>query len=169
MWLLLFSVKEIHKKLKESSLIGKTVTVDDENAWEIDEWECLDDEEDKLRPDPTPSSQPPRQQSSRTQLKIDSSHMVAAPSLSPPPMKAASDLIKTLGGGLASMVEGFNLTNLSTTLSAFDSASGSSGVATATRKAAATEEAHGWGWNNWGSFAKSISSTVENTVGVLHM
>lgn len=89
---------------------------------------------------------------------------------------AATTFVKSVGGGLANFVEGFKLANLSSTLSVFDERLEQPAAAPSptASSSGAGQEGHldaksesGWGVWNWGSLAKSLSSTVENTVSYL--
>ena len=86
---------------------------------------------------------------------------------------AATALVKTVGGGLASFVESFKLSNLSSTLAAFEEKRASTEESSCTvpqaqdpTSNASESEGFGSGWGNWdlSSLAKSLTSTVENTV-----
>ncbi|BHF58966.1 hypothetical protein SprV_0100192100 [Sparganum proliferum] len=151
--------------------------------WDFDEWDCADKTPAVVAMKTTPK---PTAHSQIAQKTTDSSNVPVLPEYL---STAATSLVKTVGGGLASFVDSFSLSNLSATLAAFDGAPQpaqqpqcadpiqddakpqdetepmedlSRSAVDVETKIAVNDE--GWGLTgmSWSALAKSLSSTVEN-------
>nr|VZI13438.1 unnamed protein product [Spirometra erinaceieuropaei] len=151
--------------------------------WDFDEWDCADKTPEVVATKTTPK---PAAHSQIAQKNTDSSNVPVLPEYL---STAATSLVKTVGGGLASFVDNFSLANLSATLAAFDGAPPpahqplcadpiqddakpqdetapmedlSRSAVDAETKVAVNDEGWGLSGMSWSALAKSLSSTVEN-------
>uniref|UniRef100_A0A5K3FL03 Protein transport protein sec16 n=1 Tax=Mesocestoides corti TaxID=53468 RepID=A0A5K3FL03_MESCO len=131
---------------------------DDDDAWNIgDNWDSVEDIDQTSGVKSSPPQQHEEEEAERGEQEFAS---------------VATALVKSVGGGLVNLVEGFKLANLSSTLSAFDenptagrpvSCDAPEHHQPADAPQPSNESSSGWTVWGLGSLAKSLTSTVENT------
>uniref|UniRef100_A0A0X3PNJ0 Protein Noxp20 n=1 Tax=Schistocephalus solidus TaxID=70667 RepID=A0A0X3PNJ0_SCHSO len=152
--------------------------------WDFDEWDCAD------KTPAVAATKVPPQPSAHSLIAHETTDSAKDASILPEYLStAATSLVKTVGGGLASFVDNFSLAHLSATLAAFDAAPPSAqqppctdsfqddvkpqnetetkeavfrGPVETEAKAVVDDDSWGLAGISWSSFAKSLSSTVEN-------